>query len=437
MASSGGYTFGLGQMLEHFLWRDPEQEVSSARRWSVKSARVAWFAGQGFLRDQCALRAAALTYASLLALVPVMAVSFAFLRGMGWTGDRLEAALLHRFTLMSPEAIDTIVSYVDNTSITGLGVIGAVFVVISSVSVMAQVEQSLDVIWGNAQPRGIVRRSADYLALLVGAPILLAAATSVTAALKTNSMLAWLSSLGGAGVLMHVGTSLLPYLVLCALFTFLYTFLPNARVRLFAAAAGGIVAGVGWQLTQSAYLAFQFGMANYNAIYGTLAQLPVLMVWMYTSWTIVLAGAEVSAAVQNLTALSRKRRNKDLTIAERETLALAMVTEMAAAAYEKREVPTLESISASLDVPVREINEVACVLAQAGLVHFGGEEQSRVFLTLSPGSIRVVRVLEALRGEKNADKRKVDARVRELLARLHGARENSLDGMTLADLVDR
>ncbi|HYB98037.1 MAG TPA: YihY/virulence factor BrkB family protein [Candidatus Limnocylindrales bacterium] len=437
MASSGGYTFGLAQLLDHYVWRDPDEAASPARRWAVRSARVAWFAGQGFMRDHCALRAAALTYASLLALVPVMAVSFAFLRGMGWSGDRLEAVILARFTLMSPEAVDTIVSYIDNTSIAGLGVIGAVFVVISSVSVMAQVEQSLDVIWGNAQPRGVVRRTADYFALLVGAPILLAAAMSVTAALKTNSMLAWLASLGGVGVLMHLLTSLVPYLVVSALFTFLYTFVPNARVRWTAAAAGGIVAGIGWQLTQSAYLAFQFGMANYNAIYGTLAQLPVLMVWMYTSWTIVLAGAEVSATVQNLTALSRQRRNKDLSIAERETLALALVTEMAAAAYEKRPVPTLESLSAALDVPVRDINEMVCTLSDAGLVHLGGEEQARVFLSLSPGSIRVTRVLAALRGEKSADRRKVDSRVRDLLSRLYGAREQSMEGMTLADLVDR
>lgn len=429
----------LAVRIQSLVWSELPAD-GSPQRWALQhGARVAWLAVQGFRNDACALRSCALAYASLMAFVPVLAVSFAFLRGFGWSGERLEPMLLERLTMLSPEAVATIVSYIDNTSIAGLGVIGGLFVVGSALSVMRQTEDSLDLIWGNPRPRGLVRRSADSLALLVAAPLLLALAASLTAAVRTTVFVAWLQDLGGVAPLLSALSRLIPYVVVCGLFTFLYAFLPNAQVRLRSALSGGVAAGIAWQVAQNAYVAFQFGMHDYNAIYGTLAQLPVLMLWMTTSWFIVLAGAELSAVVQNFATLRREQRATKPGTAARERLALALVCELAEAAHARRAAPTIDQLSRALDAPLREVTEVVVRLSNAGLVHMGGDEQAYCFLSLAPSSVALERVVAVARDEAQADDRggaPTVASLHNLLAVLESSRRRAFGAATLADLVD-
>jgi len=427
--------------IQSLVWSELPADVTPRRRALQYCARLAWLAVQGFVSDACALRACALAYASLMAFVPVLAVSFAFVRGLGWSGERLEPIILGRFAMLSAEAVDTIVSYIDNTSIAGLGIVGGLFVVGVALSVMRQVEISFDTIWGNPSPRGFVRRSADSLVLLVAAPLLLALAVTLTASVRTTVYGGWLQGLGAAGPILCALAGLVPYGVTCGLFTFLYGFLPNAEVRLRSALTGGVAAGVAWQLAQSAYVAFQFGMSNYNAIYGTLAQLPLLMLWMTTSWFIVLAGAELSAVVQNFATLRREQRKTSAGTAARERLALALVCELAEAAHARRAAPTIDELSHLLDAPVREVTDVVLRLADAGLVHMGGDEQAYCFLSLAPSSIALYRIVSVARDEDQAPVRRgaeatTAASLRKLLAALEASRRRGLGAATLADLVD-
>ncbi len=432
---------GLASTIRQLVWGELPADCSSRRSALQYAARVAWLAAHGFRDDACALHACALAYASLMSLVPVFAVSFALLSASGWSGERLEPILLERLTLLSPEAVATIVSYIDHTSITGLGLIGGLFLVGSALSVMRQVEISLDAIWGNPRPRGLVRRSADSLALLVVAPLLLALAASLTAAVRTSSYLGWLQGLGGAGVILSAVAGLIPYGVVCGVLTFLYAFMPNAEVRLRSAVIAGVAAGIAWQMAQSAYLTFQFGMHNYNAIYGTLAQLPALMLWMTTSWFIVLAGAELSAVVQNFAALRREREVLISGTAARERLALALVCELAEAARVRRAAPTIDQLSHILNGPVREVTEAVVRLSKAGLVHMGGDDQAYCFLSSAPGSITLQRVVEVARDESPGSGRAdaetaMGASLDGLLEALQSSRRHALGAATLADLVD-
>lgn len=423
------------------VWGELPKDASPRRAALQHGARVAWLAVQGFRNDACMLRASALSYASLLGLVPVLAVSFAFLRGFGWTGERLEPFLLERIALLSPDTVATIVSYIDHTSLAGLGILGGLFVVGASVSVMQQIEDSLDSIWGNPSPRGLMRRSADSLVLLVAAPVLLAGAASLTAAVQTSGYEGWLQDIGGVSVILDALARLVPYALVCALFTFLYYFLPNAEVRVRSAVIGGVAAGIGWQIAQSAYVTFQFGMSNYNAIYGTLAQLPVLMLWMTTSWIIVLAGAELSAVVQNFATLRRERQASRPGTAGCERLALALACQLAEAAHARRGAPTIDQLSHMLDAPVREVTDAVVRLSEAGLVHLGGEQQAYCFLSLAPGSIPLHRLVAVAREEDQESRRAgaaaaMPAGLQDLLDALAASRRDALGAATLADLVD-
>jgi len=266
---------GIAKYLLDQLWTVGMGGASRFERAAVTVARVSYITVEGFVQDLCLIRASALTFLSLMALVPTLAIGFALLRGLGWTGMRLEKLILSKATLLSPEAIEVVVSYIDKTNFAGLGAIGGSILLVTFVSVMTNIEVSFNAIWGNAAPRSLFRRVTNYFGVMIVAPFLLVIATSMTALVSSLSAFEWFDSrfdvAGSADQLFGYAI----YGVVWVLFAFLYLFIPNTRVRVFPALVGGVVAGSVWQLTQWTYIRFQVGMANYNAIYGAMAQLPL------------------------------------------------------------------------------------------------------------------------------------------------------------------
>lgn len=429
----------MSNRLSRAVWTDPGEDAPAWQMAALHVVRILWLATEGFLADACSMRASALTLASMLALVPALAVSFAYVRGLGWRGERLESLLLQRATVLSPDAVSTVVSWVDHISIAGLGLMGALFAVTVALSLLIQIEDGFDAVWGNAHSRGIMRRLADALMLLVFAPVLVAIAASSEAALRSSTALVWLESFGGFQSLVRGVFSLFWYLSVCTAFGTLYYFLPSAPVDRRAAAIGGVAAGMTWQLAQRLYIDFQIGMTGYNAVYGALAQLPVLVLWMWTSWLLVLAGAEIAAAVQNWGTCRRRYAPVLVGAAARERLALAIAIELADVSFARRTPPTLATLSSVLAMPVRIVAEMFGILEDAGLVHTGGDDQRQCFLSLSPGSIPLDRVVHAARGSEGAggggagSDRPAIARV---LAKFAESRREALGDSTLADLVD-
>lgn len=417
------------------VWKDSEESASAWTRPFVHAARVLWLATEGFLADACSMRASALTLASVFALVPALAVSFAYVRGLGWRGARLESLLLQRATVLSADAVSTVVSWVDHISIAGLGLMGALFAVGSAVSLLLQIEDGFDAVWGNTQSRGMARRLVDGMMLLVIAPMLVAVAVSLEAGVRSSAALHWLQSFGGLEIVVRGAFSLLWNGIVCTAFAALYYFLPSAPVDRRTALLGGLVAGITWQFAQQLYIDFQIGMTGYNAVYGALAQLPVLVLWIWTSWVVVLAGAEIAAASQNLATCLGRYSTALVGAAARERLALAIAIELADAAYAKRPAPTLTELAAILGQPVRIVAEMFGVLERDGMVHSGGERQLQCFLSLSPGSIALDRVLHAARGEGEAVVRSERPAIARVLAQFAVSRREALGDSTLADLV--
>ncbi len=426
-----------GKFLLEDLWEVGSSGLSGVRRPIIQTLRVLFIAVEGFLDDLCLLRASALTYASMLALVPVLGISFAFLRGLGWHGERLELLILERVTVLSPEATAAVVSYIDNTNLAGLGVLGGAALLIIFVSVMNNIEQSLNAIWGGAEQRSWPRRISNYLAMMVLGPILIASAASLSAAVRSNAAIEWLASTAGLSTAFEWSLAMAAYVAGWLLFVLLYLLVPSTRVRLLPALIGGIAAGTTWQLTQIAYINFQVGMARYNAIYGALAQLPILMVWIYVSWVIVLAGAELAVAVQNVGIYSHDRRARRAGYALRERVGLCVVSELAAAAHARSPAPTVEQIARSLDVSIRTVGEAVAALVEGGLVHFGGDTHSVCFLSLAPASIPLRRVLDLLRGDSGGSSgvEPDNTAVLRYLEALGNARGEAVGDATVADLL--
>ena len=242
-----------------------------------------------FYADTCLLHASALTYTSLLSLVPLLALMFAVLKGLG-VQRRLEPLLLSQLSL-SPEVTESVLTYIDRTNVGTLGTLGAVALLLTVVSVLGSIEASLNHIWRVTQGRGVFRKITDYLSVVLLTPFLLLAGVAVTSSLQAQRVLDWLLGTQYVGAAVMHGLSLLPIVMNALAIGMLYAVMPNRRQSPMALTLGALVAGAVWQAVQWSYVRLQIGVANYNAIYGALSQLPVTLVWLYVSWTVILAGA--------------------------------------------------------------------------------------------------------------------------------------------------
>jgi membrane protein len=321
------------------LWDHDVSLLSGSKRLRFSLCRIVAIVARGFAADNCGLQASALTYITLMSMIPVLALMFSFSKGIGMQNHLIELVGLERseivervgghdqkrvefkvaapdspaasaagngqFALSSlPEPMQRVVtavfSYVENTSFGALGVVGSLLLLWGAVQAMHKLEQTFNQIWGVRTPRPMFRRFTEYFFVLALVPVLLVVVTSANAALSAPAVIGRISLWFGPLAELYTGIMrLFGVAVIVAAFTFLYKFMPNTDVKTTSALAGGMVGGVLWYATQWAYITFQIGVTNYNAIYGTFAAVPFFLAWLYTNWTIVLFGAEVSFAVQN------------------------------------------------------------------------------------------------------------------------------------------
>ncbi|MEW6221330.1 MAG: YihY/virulence factor BrkB family protein [Thermodesulfobacteriota bacterium] len=277
-------------------------------------------------RNRISLRASALTFTVLLALVPTLALTTAVLKGFG-AGDQMRQAayrLIDQFEagplVLAPQAaapepdagapgapsfgghlrqaVDQIFAYVDRTNFATLGAFGIIGLLMAAISVLSTIERAMNTIWRADSGRPLGRRLMDYLALMILLPVAVNVAFAAEATLQSQSLLSRLQAVLPLELVTGLLLKLLPVLAVVGTFTILYRFVPNSRVRFLPALAGGACGGVGWLAVQGLYVSLQVGVARYNAIYGSFATLPLFLVWMHLGWVIFLTGAEVAFAVQ-------------------------------------------------------------------------------------------------------------------------------------------
>jgi membrane protein len=292
--------------LRREIWSTDVREMSRVTACVYRTARFFHHLVEGFTEDRCLLRASALTYSTLLSLVPLLAIMFAILKGLG-VQKRIEPFVLENLALGSREIVERIMQYIDNTNVSSLGVVGVVTLLLTTVMVLKNMEQSFNRIWKVQRGRNWLRTVTDYLSMLMIAPFCILIALSLTTYFSSPGFVQRMESIWLVGGFYNFLIKMSPVVVVWIALTFCYLFMPNTRVKISSAVLGGIIGGTLWQLIQWAYVRYQFGMAKYNAIYGALSQLPILLVWIYISWVIVLLGAEIAYAHQNLREYTEKR----------------------------------------------------------------------------------------------------------------------------------
>jgi membrane protein len=296
------------------IWHAHRGDRSAIQWLMIRLVRTVILSVRGFTRHHDTLRASALTFFTLLSLVPVAAMAFGIAKGFGFE-RRLQKELLIGFAQ----------NMLDNTKggmIAGIGVIVLFWAIIK---VLGNIENSFNHIWG-VRPRTFVRKLSDYLTIMLIGPVLIIMSGSVTVFITAQ-----ISAISGrfellqmVGPAIYVGLKLLPYSLVWMLFTLIYMIMPNTRVRFDSALLAGFVAGSTFQVVQAAYIQFQIIVAKYNAIYGSFAALPLFLIWLQISWFIVLIGAEISHAYQHSNYMDETAGGRELSISQTRLLALTV-----------------------------------------------------------------------------------------------------------------
>lgn len=269
--------------------------------------KVIIFAMKEFKSDRCDLRASSLTLFTLLSIVPVMAMAFGIAQGFGFK-EILEKRVLELFAGQE-EVIQNVLTFSTNLLERTKGSLMAVFAILllfySLIRLIGHIENAFNKIWWINDDRPLVRKFTDYIAISITAGILIIFSSSanifITAYL--GKFLSYMRLPGNIESLISLGFNIFPFLPIWILFIFFYIFVPNKTIDIKAALAGGLIAGTIFQLAQMAYLKFQVGVSNYNAIYGSFAALPLFLIWLQASWVIVLFGAEIAFSWENTEAL--------------------------------------------------------------------------------------------------------------------------------------
>jgi len=431
--------------LKHDIWRVRVQKLSRRKSLLIRSLRIFILSLREFGHDQCYFRASALTFYSLLSIVPVFAMAFGVAKGFGME-KLLEERLLDN--MQGQEEVVTRViefssTFLENTKGGLIAGIGILLLFWTIVKVLGNIEKSFNEIFGVHQNRSFGRKFGDYMALMMICPVILIFSGSLTVFVtsQVTVITEQIGILGMFGPIIFGLVKLVPYTVIWGLLTFLYIFMPNTKVQFSSALLGGIVAGTLYQFFQALYVHFQIGVANYNAIYGSFAALPLFLMWLQISWLVVLFGAEIAFAHQNEETYEFESDCLQISESFKELLTLRIAHVCIQAFKEGKEPWTARKIAQELEMPIRLVRQLVDDLAEAGVLteikdangRVGSYQPARDINTLTVKS-----VLDAINQHGHdqlpVNETKELEKLRNCLKDFHASLEKSPSNLILKDL---
>ena len=401
----------VASFLNTDIWRMRLDDYSPTRSFLLRQLRVVALAVRGYQEDSCKFRASALTFYSLLSIVPVIAMLFGIAKGFGLE-KRVETEILQRFKGQE-EVAAKIVTFA-NTLLENArgGLIAGVGVMIlfwSVVKVLGNIEHSFNEIWGVTKPRSLGRKFSDYFSLILVCPILMAVASSATVVVssQTRLLLEKISFLQSVGPVLLLPLKLLPYCTLWVTFTFIFIFMPNTKVKLKSGLAAGVVAGTLFQLLQWAYINLQIGVAKYSAVYGSFAALPLFLVWLQMSWLILLFGAEIAFAVQNVHTYEFEPDCLSISHSHKTLLSLLVARLIVKRFCEAEPAWDAPAISRALEIPIRLVRQILYELVESNILSEIRKPEEDKEVLYQPArdveTLTIKRLVDALDNRGNSD----------------------------------
>jgi membrane protein len=426
------------KFLLHDLWT-----LNPARGWrrtSLFFLRTGVLVVENSINRELFVRAAALTYQVVFSIIPLIAVMLALMKTFG-SLERM-ALPVRDFLLenlapnLGVKIVSTMNEVIERMNARAISIVGFLILLYTSVSLLSTIEHSFNRIWGVSRPRGLLRRVTMYWTLLTFGPILIAVSLGVSSFVRNRAAYHWMMEnipFINATLLM-----ILPFVLTWIVFTAIYKVIPNTRVAWRSALIGALVAGTAWELLKRLFVLYNAKVTGGYEVYGSLAAIPIFLLWIYLSWVIVLIGAEFAFAAQHVRTYRREVETPKLSHAFKERLAIHLMVEIARDFIAGRKPETAENLSERLKIPVRAGSEVLAHLADAKLLH---EMDGHGVTTYMPAEdlerITLNRVLNALR--KTGDDPAITQGGRERLEQLVTEIETASDEVgkiTLRDLAE-
>ena len=369
----------LIRFLQRDIWRISREEVTPVKYLLLEVLKKLLLAIRFFTTKRVMQKAAALTYSTLLAIVPIMAVVFAIARGFGyskyievWFRDAFES---------QPQAADIIIGFVNSYLVhTQSGVflgVGLIFMLYTVLMLVSNVEDAFNEIWQVKKPRSLFRTFTDYLAMFFLFPIIIVLSSGISIFMATvaDSLPDFLL----LGPFVRMLIDLLPYVLMVCMFIALYIFMPNTRVKPKSALVPGILAGIAMQGLQIFYIHSQMFLSSYNAIYGSFAALPLFMLWVQISWTICLFGAELCYTNQNLDYYDYDASTGEISHRYKLLMASLLMNKICKRFSKGQRAYSAYELRGLTNIPIRIVNDLLYELIDAKLLtEISGDEKGEI-----------------------------------------------------------
>jgi len=467
---------GIGQHVKSWwtfatedVWDIEMSSLTAMHRFGVRMVRIATLVLKGFKDDECSLHASSLTFSTLMAIVPVLALSLVVARGLGdpdtakdwvkgqvssWTQTFNSHHIADGEGNTSPDVqasselaqqINRIVEQgfekVDNINFAKLGAAGSALLIWMVISVLSRVESSFNRVWGVARGRSIWRCFTDYLSVLMILPVLIIAAASLPI---MDFLTRFLAPDGAALVKSVVDSWLFKNFMVISLsslaFAFLIMFMPNTNVKLRAGLCGGFVTAILFVIWLTLCAWMQVGVARSSKIYGGFAVVPILLTWVYVSWQVILFGAEVAFAVQHYETYKMEQRSHRANFRAKVMLALSIVVESARSMIKGTAPLDLADYAKARKLPVRFLNAVIDDLVASGYLAKLSDKEDCYALLRSPATLKVSDIVQIIinsgAGPSALGLSHVDPGIRKVIHDATHGVDVSIQGTTIAELVE-
>ncbi|MCJ7555845.1 MAG: YihY/virulence factor BrkB family protein [Gammaproteobacteria bacterium] len=420
-----------------FLWHERWSIAPRYQRAGIMTLRYLYALGRDFFSGQLTMRAMSLVYTTLLSIVPLLAFSFSVLKGFG-IHKKLEPALLTMLEPLGPRSTEitaNLIALVDNVRGDWLATFGLAFLFFTVISMIQKIEESFNFVWQVETPRSFAQRFTEYISVLLVGPVLMVAAMGAIASISNTSLVQQVAAIEPFGYWLVLLGKSMPYLMVIVVFTFVYSFIPNTKVKLGAALVGGVTAGAIWATLSMFFASAVAASPTRMAIYAGFAIGIVVLIWMYLNWIILLIGAQLSFYVQHPEYLRSGRAQINLPNRECELLALLTMELVGRDFLEGRPGPRIDDLAASMELPATVLGPILHQLENAGLLR--ATENQHAVPGRSLDRITLSNIVDAVRNYpvNSYPSHPAMERIRGLVDSMDLAIDTALSGQTLHGLV--
>jgi membrane protein len=336
------------------IWKIDFSGLPKVHVYFIRIFRILILAFKGFFRHDCAQKASGLTYFTLISIIPTLAMAFGIAQGFGFkeTLEREIESQLSGQAEVSKWIIDFAEKYLDSTKGGVIAGIGFALLLYALMRVLGSIESAFNDIWDIHRPRSFVRKFSDYLSLMIIALLFVISSSSMIVFVRHQFDISFLFGLAGP-----LFGYIIPYFLIWLVFTFMLYIIPNTNVKFSSALIGGVLSGTAFQLLQFFYIKFQVSLSTLNPIYGSFAAFPIFLIWLNSSWLIVLFGAELSFATQNVKNYEYEFDTKNISYSYKKQI-LILISHFVVKQFQlEKRAPTMADIAFELKLPIRLITD--------------------------------------------------------------------------------